>query len=241
MHVARSRRRHRNRGSSVPDTAARGRPRLRPLCRGDGMPLAFYVSLAGPASRGATAVRYRCGVIRVPCITQATVCPPVGRMPECPLAGSWWPIRGGGDCPRGAARGQLWVSLCCASPDMSGQEMKQRDPNSTLRPKDQEGKLRPGPRNRGSAATRPRISHQEPAGGHTGHGSLPSRTHQPGPTRIPVGATLTGLESGECDADRNAFLVAGGSQHLSSYKPPDICRQAGHQSQVAARRQSPPE
>jgi hypothetical protein len=30
----------------------------------------------------------------------------------------------------------LWASLCCACPDISGQEMTQRDPNCTMRSKD---------------------------------------------------------------------------------------------------------
>ena len=53
------------------------------------------------------------------------------------------------------------------------------------------------------------------AGGHNGHNSLPSRTHQHGCTGIPVGVTFTGKESGECDANRNAPLATDRPQHLS--------------------------
>jgi hypothetical protein len=46
--------------------------------------------------------------------------------------------------------------------------------------------------------------HRARTGEHFGQSPLPSHTHQPGGTCIPVGVTFTGTESSGCDTDRNA-------------------------------------
>jgi hypothetical protein len=75
----------------------------------------------------------------------------------------------------------------------------------------------PGACNRGSAATRPRINHQDQTGGHTGHSTLPSHSHQPGCTGIPVGVTPTGIRSGECGTNRNTSPAAGRARRSIAY------------------------